>query len=161
MKIVLDGIDNVGKSTIVKALRHLNPTAFYHHASAMEKTIAKDFYRGYFSILNADCDFIFDRGHLGEYVYSPLYRDYDGSYVFDMELGLDDKDIKLVLLYSSNLEIIKDDGLSFNYENRSYEQKQFIEAFELSIIENKVMIDVHNGHGGFKELKEIVQEVLK
>ena len=32
-----------------------------------------------------DINLIFNRSHLGETVYSPLYRGYSGDYIFDIE----------------------------------------------------------------------------
>ena len=34
---------------------------------------------------DTDINLIFNRSHLGETVYSPLYRGYSGDYVFDIE----------------------------------------------------------------------------
>ena len=94
----------------MKALNHLNLNYFNHHTNALKESEAKRFYTSYFEVLNSDCDFIFDRGHLGEYVYSDLYRDYNGDYVFDLEDKLTKEDIKLVLLTTSKFDLLEDDG---------------------------------------------------
>lgn len=113
-----------------------------------------------------DTKIIFDRFHLGECVYSPMYRNYDGEYVFDLEsecidtLGTYESRVKLILLTSSNFDFIEDDGLSFDVSKRDTEQKLFIEAFNKSNFTNKIIIDVHNGNGGFKTPEQIFAEAF-
>ncbi len=121
-----------------------------------------------FQLLSSDAPIIFDRSHLGEMVYAPLYRGYDGNYVFDMEkefLNALPKErlnsIKLILLTTSNFDIIVDDGLSFNPQNKGREQDLFVQAFEKSAIPNKVIVNVHDGFGSYKSYEDILNEVLK
>jgi hypothetical protein len=109
---------------------------------------------------------IFDRFHLGEYVYSPLYRGYDGSYVFNMERAMlnnsaiDKNDVKLILLSSSNFDFIGDDGLSFDPRNKETEDRLFKEAFYMSSFTNKVIVDIHDGSGRFKDPVDIFNEAF-
>ena len=118
---------------------------------------------------SGNCKVIFDRFHLGEYVYSPMYRGYDGSYVFDLEercidnlvLTKEHDTVKLILLTTSDFSFVADDGLSFNPANKEAEQNMFIEAFNRSQFTNKRIIDVHNGMGGFKDPFDIFIEAFK
>lgn len=122
---------------------------------------------GMFQLLRSKVPIIFDRTHLGELVYAPLYRGYSGDYVFEMENCLiDDKpytltdEVRLILLVSSNTEMLKDDGLSFDPTKKNEEQERFIQAFRQSKLTNKVMVDVHNGSGGYKSFEEVFQEAI-
>jgi hypothetical protein len=108
---------------------------------------------------------IYNRFHLGECVYAPMYRHYSGDYVFDLEekylasYQVMNNTI-LVLLTTSNFSFITDDGLSFDHTKQEEEQELFKKAFNKSKFENKIMIDVHDGKGNFKSPHHICQEVL-
>lgn len=116
-------------------------------------------------LLHSEIPIIFDRTHLGEMVYAPLYRKYSGEYIYEIEKETiepqDQKDIRMILLTTSNFDMLEDDGLSFDFSKKEDEQKMFIDAFNRSIIENKVIVDVHNGKGGYKTYEEIFQEATK
>lgn len=123
--------------------------------------------QGMFELLGTETSIIFDRTHLGEMVYAPLYRKYDGSYVYQMEKELIEtkpytahEDIRLILLTSSNTEMLQDDGLSFDPKKKDEEQKLFIDAFNRSQLTNKVIVDVHDGKGGYRPYGEIFSEAM-
>lgn len=110
---------------------------------------------------------IFDRAHLGECVYAPMYRHYSGDYVFDMELeyGLHGLlPVKLILLtedFSCSKHFV-DDGLSFDPTKREREQQLFVEAFNKTNIKNKRIVCVTDKSTGmFRSFDEITEEVLK
>lgn len=108
---------------------------------------------------------IFDRWHLGECVYSPLYRGTSGDYVFNLEkrARLDKEDeIRLILLVE-DFKISRhfvSDGQSFNDGQREREQELFIKAFNRSIIPDKRMICVTGPDGRFRPKEEILEEAL-
>jgi thymidylate kinase len=127
----------------------------------------EDANRGMFDLLKNDTPIIFDRTHLGELVYAPLYRKYSGEYVYDMERDLVESrpfsmesTVRLILLTSSNTEMLQDDGLGFDFSKKAEEQELFIQAFNKSNIVNKVIVDVHNGTGGYKTYEEVFQEAI-
>ena len=101
---------------------------------------------------------LFDRGHIGEYVYSPLYRNYSGEYVFDLEKEINTDDIRLVIL-KGDLDAVKDDGLSHDYSRRFEEQERFLKGFEMSIIEDKRIVEVHK-QNTFRDLGHIIGDIL-
>ena len=110
--------------------------------------------------------FIMNRSHLGEYVYAPRYRGYDGNYVFDLEKSFINESCfhmttLVVLLHTSDFSFVKDDGLSFDFDKKEEEQHDFIKAFERSNIEHKVMIDVSDGNGNFVPKEQILDTVIK
>lgn len=137
-----------------------------------EENLARRLYQGetnlnMFELLKTRIPMIMDRTHLGEMVYAPLYRCYSGEYVYEYERDLletkpftANSDLRLILLTTSNFEMLEDDGLSFNFENKQQEQARFIQAFERSAIPNKVIVDVHNGSGGYKSFEEVFQEAV-
>lgn len=123
--------------------------------------------RGMFSLLGSDIPVILDRTHLGELVYAPLYRKYSGDYVYEMEQELIDRkpytltdEVRLILLTSSNTDMLVDDGLSFDPTKKVEEQERFIQAFNRSKLINKVIVDVHAGNGEYKTFDQVFQEAL-
>ena len=101
-------------------------------------------------------NFIFDRSHIGEYVYAPIYRNYDGSYVFDLEKKYKDdyssdfiETSILILLTSSDFSFIEDDGLSFNVDNKLLEQTKFLKAF-LTVAKSRLFKSKYNFNGYYK-----------
>lgn len=179
MKYIIEGIDRLGKSTLVNnilntkghhvVIHYDKPKKFDYYTNSFEsailfkdplKMLQEDVNTNMMALINSKANIIFDRGHLGECVYAPLYRKYSGDYVFECENAVQNlDDVKLILLTTSNFELCVDDGLSFNFDNKEKEQALFVQAFNKSKL-NKVMIDVHNGSGGFKSPSEVLREAL-
>ena len=203
IKFLIDGIDRLGKSSLIQKIQdELGYHLVIHYdkpkllpnlvdmADCIKRAEASDTdydesYRnmsienlarrlyqeeankGMFDLLRKDTPIIFDRTHLGELVYAPLYRKYSGDYVYDMEKDLiaskpwsHDSDIRLILLVSSNTSMLQDDGLSFDPAKKDEEQQLFIDAFNKSNLVNKVMVDVHNGVGGYRSYEDIFTEAI-
>lgn len=191
---VCEGIDRLGKSTLINGLQDtIGPFNYLHyekprvthqllhkatnHFSQKDVSpadIKREALRLYqqqsftegFKLLSFGNEpdtpsFIFDRFHLGEIIYANRYRGYDGSYVMELEQCKEFKlaNTLLVLLYTDDFSFITDDGMSFDVTQREREQTEFIKAWEISTM-NKIKINVHNGHGGFKKASDILQEVL-
>lgn len=191
-KFLIDGIDRLGKSTLIEKIQE---RFGYHLVIHYDKPkvlndnleIAKEFSgktgpdllnearhlyqihanRNMFELMKTDIPIIFDRTHLGELVYAPLYRGYKGDYVLHMEKDfIDEKpythpdDVKLILLTTSNTQMLQDDGLSFDFTKKEQEQQMFIDAFNRSQLANKVIVDVHNGQGGYKVYEDVFYEAI-
>ena len=113
--------------------------------------------------------FIMNRSHLGEAVYSKRYRNYSGDYIFDLEKNIDLSSYMssftdttlLVLLHTSSFNFIKDDGQSFDFSKKDEEQMDFVRAFEKSDIKHKLMLDVHDGKGGFVPKEKLLSVVIQ
>ena len=99
--------------------------------------------------------FIYNRAHLSEYVYSPMYRNYDGYYVFALEKTiLADKLSDKIYLFSFiddpkriiERDVARGDGQSFSLDvdKKKEELDRFTEAFKLSGISKKYLIDIEN-----------------
>ncbi len=215
-KYMIDGIDRLGKSSLIKRLQeefgyHLvihgdkpkvlprdletarvlkssskymldNQGMYNHkpedraqmklHLDLSDENLARYIYQEIanmtmFNILSTSAPLIFDRTHLGEMVYAPLYRKYPGEYVFDIEKRFIKDNYKaafntrLILLTTSDTSILEDDGLSFDFSKKDDEQKMFIEAFKKSELP-KIMVDVYDPiHHTYKSYEDIFQEVLR
>lgn len=187
----IEGLDRLGKSTLIEGIR--NKLGYYEviHFSKPQKLdiysntsvciddvklqppASQQFEYQRASFVNSmllaksGARIIFDRWHLGEAVYSPMYRGYSGDYVFRLETAasLDTRnDVRLILLWE-DFEIAKhfvDDGESLGHiENRQKEQELFFVAFEKSKISDKRKICVTDqALGGFKPKEWIVAEAL-
>ena len=114
-----------------------------------------------FELLKTNIPIIFDRTHLGELVYAPTYRDYSGDYVLNMEAGIDTSNCRLILLTTSDLDVGVDDGGGFDWSKRKEEQEAFMKAFDRSHIADKVLIDVHNGHGDYNDYDVTLAKALR
>lgn len=176
MKFIIEGIDRIGKSTLIKNLEH---KLGYHqkiHCPKPElldcynenlnnplEAYQRERYNAFFEFMHNDSCIIFDRGHLSEVVYSPIYRGYSANHLFDMEKenNLDFKnDLFLILLICSDTSFLVDDGKSLDFSKKDVEQKSFKQAFALSNIKNKLIIDVCNGNKNFRNSDEILNQVL-
>ena len=181
--LLIEGVDGVGKDSLITNLINILP---YHQVVHFEKPKSTDYYgelarstldspqRLYqmdsfvqmFRMLSSKkCRFVMNRAHLGEVVYSQRYRDYDGSYVFDLESEFQKstdvlQTTLLILLYSSNLGIVEDDGDSFDHTKKGEEQDDFCRAFERSSFQYKLKIDVHDGADSFVPRELILNQVL-
>lgn len=184
----IEGLDRLGKSTLIDGIRQKLGYFEVIHFSKPQKLAAyaqtaavagvppqslqayhyqQESFRNSMLLAKSGARVIFDRWHLGEAVYSPMYRLYDGSYVFDFEKHHDldyVSGLRLILL-TEDFDVSRhfvDDGESLGaIENREEEQERFIEAFNRSIILDKRIICVTDpGIGGFKPKDWILAEAL-
>ena len=177
MKFLIDGIDRLGKSTLAETIQQaLGYHLYIHYSKPRELAAYKELEQSsnikclfnyqkkanqtMLKLLESDVNLIMDRTHLGEAVYSDLYRGYNGDYVFELERDVNPtNDTYLILLYSSNLNMLVDDGQSFDFSRRSEEQHLFFNAYEKSKLQ-KVCIDVCDNKGGYKDKMTVFREVM-
>ncbi|MAO20172.1 MAG: hypothetical protein CMJ25_05415 [Phycisphaerae bacterium] len=177
--IIIEGTDNTGKDTQQNLIiKKVNDLVFQklHYSSLpfkddKEKHISysQKLYDDMFKLMIAskdkDINIIFNRSHLGESVYSPLYREYSGDYVFDIEKRYVKQlreELYLITLTNDPHTILKrDDGLSFygNEEEVKAEIDGFNRAHRLSKIKNKLKI--HLGTMSAEEVSNIIIDFLK
>jgi len=175
MNIIFEGIDNVGKSTQIKLLQKQlidKPTHVIHYSAIpgispeQSKIYSENLYRDMFDLMHDAShrgrNLIFDRSHLGEYVYAPIYRDYSGSYVFEIEQEYMYNPffkhlILFVLIDEPQNAIAREDGNSFSTDVsvKQLEIDKFKKAFELSYISNKFLINI-NG----KSIEDVHNSIL-
>ncbi len=175
MQIIIEGLDRTGKDSLIQNILHEfgyhsvihyskpvfpNPYSV-HKPRGLEHWQIESFRNG-FDLCMTGADIIFNRFHLGECVYSPRYRGYSGDYVFKLEDSYSGilNNLKMILLYTDNFDFQVDDGESFDFEKRGEEMDDFIKAFNKSQIKNKMMVNVHNGKGGYKSHDDINKEVF-
>lgn len=197
---IIEGLDRLGKGTLingiidrqgyfpvihmskpVKTAHHSRKSTYYNSGKPLDrqKTPAEMYQRESFEYmleqmrLTADNKHrvIFDRGHLGENVYAPIYRGYSGEYVFDFEYTVLSNlsfeaaaRIKLILLTEdfSKSKHFTSDGESFDDSKRQEEQNLFLAAFNKSVIPNKKIICVTDTNtGGFRDPADILKEALQ
>jgi thymidylate kinase len=168
--IIIEGTDNVGKDTQQDLIiKNMSDHVFHklHYSSLPFKddkekhaNYSKELYETMFQLMmkskiaskkgDLNINLIFNRSHLGETVYSPLYRGYSGDYVFDIEKKFTKilrEDLYLITLTNTPHNILKrDDGKSFygNEEEVKAEVDGFQRAHRLSTIKNKLHVDVGN-----------------
>lgn len=160
--IIIEGVDRVGKDTQIQLIiERLNSLVFHkvHYSSLPFKndnekhiTYSRKMYDDMFKLMTSskenNINIIFNRSHLGESVYSPLYRGYSGDYVFDIEQNyVNDLRENLYLITIVNDPHIvwnRDDGksLSKNEEEIKAEIDGFQRAHRLSKIKNKLFLNV-------------------
>ena len=166
--IIIEGTDNVGKDTqqdlIIKNMSdyvfHKLQYSSLPFKEDKEKhaTYSKELYETMFQLMmksklgnkkgDLNINLIFNRSHLGETVYSPLYRGYSGDYVFDIEKKYTKalrEDLYLITLVNDPHTILKrDDGKSFygNEEEVKAEVDGFSRAHRKSTIKNKLLVNV-------------------
>jgi len=163
MIILFEGPDNVGKGTQIQKLLpllHDKPVHQLHYSAVKgfntpeeAKEYSVQTYNGMFYILiyaYLNCNFILDRSHIGEMVYAPLYRKYDGDYVLDLEkywmhhAHFWDQIYLITFIDDPENLIKRDDGLSFtvDHDKKQDEINMFIDASKKSNINHKHIINI-------------------
>jgi thymidylate kinase len=193
MNFLIEGLDRLGKSTLIDGIRQKSgyhqvihcgkpellecynerffPSTDYNDGLTQKQRAQRlyqyETFLAMFHIVTSDAKVIYDRAHLGECVYSPIYRGFSGDYVFDLERLFGShqfKDTRLILLIE-NFNLSKhfvEDGHSMDPTKRREEQELFIAAFEKSIMPNKRMICVTDIHtGNFRPKEEILKAALE
>jgi len=189
--IILEGGDRLGKSTLIEGLcKHFNydNISIRHFGKPPKKLDSNQVLLFQFICFSKEAEFIdafkfigadnyydniiiWNRSHLGEYVYSQMFRGVDGEEIknqlthwehFKLLLNNEDIDMHLITLTADpEFFLSKEDGESFskNLEEKTKELQLFKEAHEFSLIKNKLLIKVDN-NGEFKSKEEILNEVL-
>lgn len=171
--IIFEGLDRCGKDTQIGLVQKSFSSETFHvfHYSKIplntpeeNREYSERMYRDMFEIMKENKgksrNFIFNRSHIGESVYSPLYRNYLGDYVFDIENehieDLNENLYLVVLVNDPKILISREDGdsLSKSVEDIENEKKMFERAYFESKIKNKILIDC-----GVDSPTEIAQKI--
>jgi len=165
--VIMCGLDRCGKSTQIEKIKNYfkekGRDSTVIHYSGIDVPESGPFKQGaqfvasrarYDDMLHlademtdAEQVLIFDRAHLGEMVYSPLYRKYNGEYVFELEQkypNLLEKALLFVVIDTPEHLLAREDGMSFSnkIEDKQKEIECFKKAFGMSNIKNKELIDI-------------------
>ncbi len=142
----IEGLDRLGKSTLIQGIRqklgyyevvHFSKPEkleAYRQASDRDLLLAgvptesqqvyqyqRESFLNSMLMARSGARIIFDRWHIGEAVYAPMYRGYSGDYVFQQEIDtgvVDTGAVRLILLWE-DFDIAKhfvDDGTLGVYE---------------------------------------------
>lgn len=186
---IIEGLDRLGKSTLIEGLLHEDGfRQVIHYSKPKKLTYYEDMVKALeeesnytsdymyqhdsfiamFEMLGSNAPLILDRAHLGEAVYAPLYRGYDGNYVFELEQEHDVAEfghVRMILLtedFATSKHFV-DDGESLGDESaRKKEQDMFINAFNISAFPDKKIICVTDPTTGkFRSKEDILREATE
>lgn len=192
---ILEGLDRLGKSTLIDNIQRYRGAhlvvhsgkppefdRFNHNIDSRDQVMSgelvtshrkqvnyqNEYFANAFKTIstNKTARVIYDRLHLGECVYSPLYRNVKVNSVMSDEAarlsGASSAHVRLILL-TENFEIskhFKSDGESFDDTKRSMEQDMFIDAYSKSVIHDKKIICVTGEDGNFRHPLDILAQAL-
>ncbi len=177
--IIIEGIDNCGKDSLINNLKsYYKNTKVIHACAPNSKDLFTFYYEGLIhdtldGYYNESLDaVIHNRSMYGEYVYGPKYRNESKDKVAEiirrLEIGqlktfIFSKDLYFILLTSSDSDLIasNDDGLSFSAKKTDIDDEiaAFNEVFSLSSIKNKKKIFVNNDNR-FRSKEDIYKDAL-
>ena len=175
MVIIFEGPDNVGKSTQIDMLRkafhdfeistqvihcsnfkfrtNIDDKCSIETKAKVLKEMSKRYYTKIMHIMNVyntkddnyESVLILDRSDLGETVYSPIYRNYSGDYVYELENIVEHPKKVFVITLVDKAEnlISREDGHSFstNIDQKNKEIEYFKEANSRTKF-NSLLIDI-------------------
>jgi len=176
MIYVFSGPDRTGKSTQIanlkKYLEEKGELVHILHYSNIKGDNIRERSEEYYQQMFKLCKFatlnnislIFDRAHDGETVYGPIYRNYDGNYIYSIEERFGNRVLQNMSLFvfidKPEHLISREDGGSFTIEleKKQDEISRFIDFFEKSKIKNKALIDIQdmNIDQVFNKIKEFL-----
>ena len=149
MNYVVMGIDRIGKDTFIE---NNFPGHKKIHLTKPPKGVdplvfSKTEYRDYFCSLAKNDGLVYNRGHIDEFVYAPLYRKYPTGWLTEMEEEFRQSvaNTVFILLYTDSFDMMVDDGLSLDFNRKEEEQELFHRFFDGSRMINKVKIKVNDG----------------
>lgn len=168
--LIFEGLDRCGKDTIINQLAadypHLirvhwgfpkgetneEKTEYQVKTFNAEMAVQGNLRHIYGANYFADGIYIWNRSHIGEYVYGPMYRDSNpDTWIPNLEKRYfaNDPDVYLIYLHADvDFILNQDDGKSFTTDRKKKlkEMKLFNEAVDNSLIKNKLKIKVNDGN---------------
>ena len=149
MNYVVMGIDRIGKDTFID---YNFPDHKKIHLTKPPKDedplmFSKAEYCEYFCNLKKSDNIVYNRGHIDEFVYAPIYRKYSTYWltIMEEEFAGDVTNTVFILLYTDNFDMMVDDGLSHDFSRKEEEQEFFLKYFDSSKMLNKIKIKVNDG----------------
>lgn len=163
MNIIIEGADALGKDTqialIEKEFEKRSKAVHIVHYSNIKldsnddiKIASQIRYREMFKLMSVvpnENVLILNRSHIGEAVYSPMYRNYNGDFVFDFEkdyVNHNNPVTKLIVFTDTPEAVIerdkkRGDGLSFSLDvdKKRQEIEAFERAYNMSCLDKKLI----------------------
>lgn len=144
MNYVIMGIDRIGKNTFIQTCL---PDHEEIHLSKPPTGVdplmfTKASYADYFINLKKSDNIVYNRGHIDEFVYGPIYRNQNTYWlkIYEQEFADVLDNTCFVLLLSKNFDVMEDDGNSLDYSKREEEQILFEKHFDESPFKHKIKI---------------------
>ena len=161
--LIVEGLDRCGKDTLINEFLEKYPNSKMVHwgypqgNTNQEKTdyqkMSFEFFMKEFKFLDNKNELdllIWNRAHIGECVYGPLYRESEPEWIYELEKDYLLKDnVYLVYLYGDTEFLLKnDDGESFTTDvnKKNHEAELFKAAVNKSLIKTKIKIKVNDGN---------------
>jgi thymidylate kinase len=187
--VIIEGPDRTGKNTILNRLLDIAPNSVVRHFSkpiGSTPIEQEEYQKKYFaeelllqSVLRSqmhrtdDDMWIFNRSHIGESVYGPMYRGtHPDTWLSHLESAVDLKDAYLIVLAGDPETLVKNgDGESLaetdeldyhiKVEKVTEEIMRFTKAFNNCAIplERKRIINITNSNGEYRSKDDIFNEV--
>jgi thymidylate kinase len=177
--IIIEGPDRSGKDTLIKNLQKRHPNSRKIHwgypsgQTNDEKTEwQKNSFKTQFENWNLSKELnildyvIWNRSHIGEYVYGTIYRNSEpNTWIPALEDEYLKNDLKVYLVFLTAdpaFTLSQDDGNSYsiNINDKKLELETFNKAFASSKIQNKRIFSVHD-ENGYYPAEGILHQVLK
>lgn len=177
MVIFIEGPDCVGKDTLIKNIKNkFNEIPFHtlHYSNVNTLNVieySKKLYEqsldlAFFIQKTLESGVMFSRSMYGEKIYGPLYRDYSGDYVDDLEKKYhfdEHKFLFLITLVDEPNRLCERDkkrgdnqSFSIDVEQKTKEINLFVKMHNESIIKNKLLINIH-----YKSAEDVLNEVIE
>lgn len=147
MNVILEGLDAAGKTTLAEKLRNLYGMRIHHSTASTPNDLAY-----HMNLLDYQSNMVFDRFHVGEYVYPNIYnREAKMSYseLREVEKRIIDNNDMFIIFITSDMQIINERLIARgeeNYLNEMTEQNKwfnkYIKRFEEYQYKNFYVIDV-------------------
>jgi thymidylate kinase len=189
---VVEGVDGVGKTTAINGLCHALSEKgvvgkVVHFGKPPSEQEVKDRYAEEFGLPEPtvkayqkhvfwtfmtqiipeelkSSTVILDRSHIGEFVYSQLYRGYVPEYLPELEERIDRTyNMRRILLVSENLNL-RNDGNNFDYSRLAEEQQLFMDYFGKLVTDGrdaKIVATRFLNSKRFRHKYTIVREMLE
>jgi thymidylate kinase len=170
---ILEGPDRVGKTTLANALAaHFasSNTIIYKHFTAPPPGVGMHYqfnlmYTELEQIQNLDPNtvIIWDRAHIGEFVYGSLYRRYNIpnllGFIRSFEMNFIESTYMYILTAPIQYLMTRDDGKSINHNNIAIEQTLFNMAPQITELQHKVIETFDNDQ--HKSIDQLLHEVFE
>lgn len=159
--IIIEGPDGVGKTELVKYLTENLKFSSVHFSAPKSKEEAKSSYYNFIDNINENI--ILDRSFWGEFVYAPIWRNYEPDYFNELETKLKTKSVKFdilsILLYRSSPFPTADDPVEILKQHNLIQQR-FIDIFNKITSTDKIIFNLHN-FSMKKDFHEFVLQFVK
>lgn len=104
MKIILEGIDNCGKSTLARKIQKEHPEMNYKIFHCTRET--ENNYKFFENLLRSDENIIFDRFHIGQFVYQSEQERRENKWLSNIELSLLERYTMRRMIHNGELKVL-------------------------------------------------------